>query len=310
MEARLANPRGFCAGVERAIEIVRQALALYGAPVYVLHEIVHNKHVLEELSELGAVFVETLSEVPQESVTIFSAHGVSDAVVEEAQRRRLRVIDATCPLVTKVHQQALRYAAEGCEVILIGHIGHVEVDGTRGRIPGKVHVLCTVEEVQALEVADPQRVAYVTQTTLSVDDTRETIEALVRRFPAIRGPNLKDICYATQNRQNAVKQLLPDVDVLVVVGSANSSNSNRLRELGEREGVPSYLVDHPDQVQPSWFEGRPRIGVTAGASAPEILVRRILDRLKELGVEGVSEAQGDFETVVFQMPQELEAYLA
>ena len=226
MEARLANPRGFCAGVDRAIEIVERALELYGAPVYVLHEIVHNKHVLEDLSSRGVVFVKSLGEVPSGSVVVYSAHGVSDAVVAEGNRRGFRVIDATCPLVTKVHVQAQRYASDGREVVLIGHPGHPEVEGTRGRIPGKVHVLSTVEEVQALEVDDPTRLAYVTQTTLSVDDTREAIEALVERFPEIQGPDLKDICYATQNRQNAVKELIPNVELLLVVGSANSSNSN------------------------------------------------------------------------------------
>lgn len=309
MEVRLANPRGFCAGVDRAIEIVKKALELYGAPVYVLHEIVHNKHVLEDLSGRGAVFVKTLSEVPEEAVTIFSAHGVSDAVVEQAGRRRLKVVDATCPLVTKVHVQAQRYAGEGRDVILIGHPGHPEVEGTRGRIPGTVHVLSTVEEVEALEVRDPSQVSYVTQTTLSVDDTREVIEALTRRFPEIRGPQLKDICYATQNRQNAVRELTPGVDVLLVVGSANSSNSSRLRELGERSGVPSYLIDHPSQIEPSWLEGCERVGVTAGASAPEALVQEILARLRELGVETLREEAGEPETVVFQMPPELEAYL-
>ncbi len=305
MEARLANPRGFCAGVDRAIEIVERALEHYGAPVYVLHEIVHNRHVLRDLSERGTVFVQTLDEVPEGAVTIFSAHGVSDSVVEEGRRRGLRIIDATCPLVTKVHLQAAHYADEGREVILIGHDGHPEVEGTRGRIPGRVHVLSTTEQVAALEVADPTRLAYVTQTTLSVDDTREVLEALHERFPEIKGPELKDICYATQNRQNAVKELLGEVELLLVVGSANSSNSNRLRELGERGGVASFLVDHPDQIEPDWLQGRRRIGVTAGASAPEALVQDILTRLKELGVRDVQEAPGDSEAVVFQMPTEL-----
>ena len=306
MEARLANPRGFCAGVDRAIEIVERALERYGAPVYVLHEIVHNKHVLEDLSARGTGFVKSLTEVPEGSVTIYSAHGVSDAVVEEGRARQLRVIDATCPLVTKVHLQAVQYSGEGREVILIGHDGHPEVEGTRGRIPGTVHVLSTAEEVAALEVADPTQLSYVTQTTLSVDDTKEVLDALLARFPDITGPALKDICYATQNRQNAVKELLPDVDVLLVVGSANSSNSNRLRELGERSGVDSYLVDHPDQIEAAWVEGRARVGVSAGASAPEVLVQRILARLHELGVSDVSEAPGEPEAVVFQMPPELE----
>ena len=306
MEARLANPRGFCAGVDRAIEIVERALERYGAPVYVLHEIVHNKHVLEDLSARGTIFVKTLTEVPKGSVTIYSAHGVSDQVVAEGEARDLRVIDATCPLVTKVHLQAMQYSGAGREVVLIGHDGHPEVEGTRGRIPGKVHVLSTVEEVEALEVDDPSQLSYVTQTTLSVDDTREVLDALVKRFPAILGPDLKDICYATQNRQNAVKELIPDVDVLLVVGSANSSNSNRLRELGERSGVSAYLVDHPEQIDAAWLAGEPRVGVTAGASAPEALVQRILGRLRELGVDEVTEAPGDPEAVVFQMPRELE----
>ena len=309
MEVRLANPRGFCAGVDRAIKIVEQALVLYGAPVYVLHEIVHNKHVLEDLSARGTVFVRDLTEVPEGSITIFSAHGVSDAVVETALRRRLKVIDATCPLVTKVHLQAVEYARQGREVVLIGHPGHPEVEGTRGRIDGTVHVLSTVEQVEALEVADAEQLAYVTQTTLSVDDTREVIEALLARFPGIRGPALKDICYATQNRQNAVRELVPDVDALLVVGSANSSNSNRLRELGERSGVASYLVDHPEQIDRAWFTGVRRIGVTAGASAPEVLVQDILDALRRFGVEATRETGGAPEAVVFQMPTELEAYL-
>ena len=306
MEARLANPRGFCAGVDRAIEIVERALERYGAPVYVLHEIVHNKHVLEDLRSRGTVFVKRLDEVPSGSVTIFSAHGVSDAVVAEGEARQLRVIDATCPLVTKVHVQAQRYAGDAREVVLIGHPGHPEVEGTRGRIDGKVHVLSTPEEVAALEVADPERLAYVTQTTLSVDDTREVIDALHAKYPAIKGPDLKDICYATQNRQNAVKQLVPEVDVLLVVGSANSSNSSRLRELGERSGVPAYLVDDPAQIEEGWFEGKARVGVTAGASAPEALVELVLGRLRELGVESTSELEGEPEEVVFQMPPELQ----
>ncbi len=306
MEARLANPRGFCAGVDRAIEIVERALERYGAPVYVLHEIVHNKHVLEDLRSRGTVFVKRLDEVPSGSVTIFSAHGVSDAVVAEGEARQLRVIDATCPLVTKVHVQAQRYAGDAREVVLIGHPGHPEVEGTRGRIDGKVHVLSTPEEVAALEVADPERLAYVTQTTLSVDDTREVIDALHAKYPAIKGPDLKDICYATQNRQNAVKQLVPEIDVLLVVGSANSSNSSRLRELGERSGVPAYLVDDPAQIEEGWFEGKARVGVTAGASAPEALVDLVLGRLRELGVESTSELEGEPEEVVFQMPPELQ----
>lgn len=306
LEVRLANPRGFCAGVERAIHTVEQALECYGSPVYVLHEIVHNKHVLEDLSARGTIFVETLEDVPEGAVTVYSAHGISNAVVEEGRRRGLRVIDATCPLVTKVHSQALQYADSGRELILIGHLGHPEVEGTRGRIPGTVHVLSTVAEVDALEVEDPGMLAYVTQTTLSVDDTRETIDALVRRFPEIQGPALKDICYATQNRQNAVKEMLEEIDLLIVVGSPNSSNSSRLRELGERFGVPSHLVDEPGEIDESWFEDHPRVGITAGASAPEVLVQRILDRLRGLGACDVLEMAGEPESVVFQMPEELE----
>ncbi|HJM58497.1 MAG: 4-hydroxy-3-methylbut-2-enyl diphosphate reductase [Planctomycetes bacterium] len=305
MDAHLANPRGFCAGVDRAIEIVKRALERYGAPVYVLHEIVHNKHVLEDLESRGTVFVQSLAEIPSDGVTIFSAHGVSDAIVREGRERGLRIIDATCPLVTKVHNQAIHYANNGREVILIGHSGHPEMEGTQGRIPGKVHILSTVEEVEALEVADPAKLAYVTQTTLSVDDTRDAIEALTQRFPAIQGPDVTDICYATQNRQNAVKGLLPNVQLLLVVGSANSSNSNRLRELGERHGVPSYLVDHPDQIQEGWVEDVTEVGVTAGASAPESLVKLILNRLTEMGVGECHEMPGKLETVVFQMPAEL-----
>ena len=289
MRALLANPRGFCAGVHRAIEIVERALEEYGAPVYVLHEIVHNRHVLDRLRAKGVHFVEDLEDIPSGAVTIFSAHGVSEAVESEGRKRGLRVIDATCPLVTKVHQQAQRYAGEARELILIGHIGHPEVEGTTGRYPGEVKVLCTVEEVDALEVQDPKNLAYVTQTTLSMDDTRHVIDALKRRFPDIHGPDLKDICYATQNRQNAVRDLADDIDVLIVVGSANSSNSNRLAELGRREGIHSYLVDGADELEPEWFAGKASVGITAGASAPEVLVQEILERLEELGVRTVEE---------------------
>ncbi len=306
MEVRLANPRGFCAGVDRAIEIVEKALELHGAPVYVLHEIVHNRHVLDDLSGRGVKFVKRLSEVPEGAVVIYSAHGVSDEVVAEGERRGFRVIDATCPLVTKVHVQAQRYAGDGREVILIGHPGHPEVEGTRGRIEGKVHVLSTVEEVEALVVDDAERLSYVTQTTLSVDDTRDAIQALVQRFPSIQGPALEDICYATQNRQNAIRDLTPGIDLLIVVGSQNSSNSSRLRELGERKGVPSYLIDDPDQIRTEWLSESRVIGVTAGASAPEVLVQEIITRLRALGVDSVRETEGEPETVVFKMPRELE----
>jgi len=274
MDVRLANPRGFCAGVDRAIEIVEKALEIHGAPVYVLHEIVHNRRVVQDLSARGVKFVDNLEEVPAGSVTIFSAHGVADAVVAAAKERRLRIIDATCPLVTKVHLQAQNYVGKGSELILVGHPGHPEVEGTRGRIDAKVHVLSTVAEVNALVVDNPDKLAYVTQTTLSIDDTREVIDALVRRFPHIQGPELRDICYATQNRQNAVKQLVDErIDALFVIGSKNSSNSNRLAELGVRSGVRSYLIDDAFEIRPEWLVGATSIGVTAGASAPERLVQ-------------------------------------
>jgi len=303
MDVRLANPRGFCAGVDRAIEIVEKALEIHGAPVYVLHEIVHNRRVVQDLSARGVKFVDNLEEVPAGSVTIFSAHGVADAVVAAAKERRLRIIDATCPLVTKVHLQAQNYVGKGSELILVGHPGHPEVEGTRGRIDGKVHVLSTVAEVNALVVDNPDKLAYVTQTTLSIDDTREVIDALVRRFPHIQGPELRDICYATQNRQNAVKQLVDErIDALFVIGSNNSSNSNRLAELGVRSGVRSYLIDDAFEIRPEWLVGATSIGVTAGASAPERLVQEVLERLKELGVERVQEMQGEQETTVFKLP--------
>ena len=302
----LAAPRSFCAGVDRAIEIVKKALEIHGAPVYVLHEIVHNRHVLEDLSARGARFVEDLDTVPEGSVAIFSAHGVSEAVVATSVRRKLRVIDATCPLVTKVHLQAQHYQSKGREIILIGHPGHPEVEGTRGRLEGKVTVLSTVAEVEALEIADPDNLAYVTQTTLSLDDTREVIDALVGRFPNIHGPDLSDICYATQNRQNAVKKLALDIDVLIVVGSKNSSNSNRLAELGARSGVRSYLIDDAGEIRSEWLVSTSRIGVTAGASAPESLVQEVLERLAHLGVTNVTEMPGQAETIVFRLPELLQ----
>jgi 4-hydroxy-3-methylbut-2-enyl diphosphate reductase len=306
MDVTLANPRGFCAGVDRAIEIVERALELYGAPVYVLHEIVHNRYVVEDLRARGVRFVDTLDEVPAGSVTIYSAHGVSDDVVERGRARQLRVIDATCPLVTKVHLQAQAYEREARELILVGHPGHPEVEGTRGRIRGPVHVLSTVEEVERLVVHDPERLAYVTQTTLSVDDTREVIEALARRFPRIQGPELKDICYATQNRQNAVKAMTDAIDLLLVVGSKNSSNSNRLRELGARKGLPSYLVDDERDLDPRWLRPGLRIGLSAGASAPESLVQKVVARLRELGASVVRELDGESEAVTFKLPSELD----
>jgi 4-hydroxy-3-methylbut-2-enyl diphosphate reductase len=305
LDVVLAQPRGFCAGVDRAIEIVERALELYGPPVYVLHEIVHNRYVLDDLGARGARFVETLDEVPAGAVTIFSAHGVAEQVERHGRERGLRVIDATCPLVTKVHLQARQYEREGREIVLVGHAGHVEVEGTSGRVEGPVHVLSTAADVEALEVRDPEKLAYVTQTTLSVDDTRDVIAALKRRFPSIQGPDLKDICYATQNRQNAVKEMADAVDVLLVVGSQNSSNSNRLRELGERRGLRAYLIDDPAAVDPAWFAGAERVGLTAGASAPEVLVQRVIARLTELGVRGVREMEGEPERVTFHLPAEL-----
>jgi 4-hydroxy-3-methylbut-2-enyl diphosphate reductase len=293
--------------VDRAIEIVERALELYGPPVFVLHEIVHNRHVIEDFQSRGVRFVESLDEIPRGAVTIFSAHGVAEEVERKGRERDLRVIDATCPLVTKVHLQAQRYERDEREIVLVGHPGHPEVEGTRGRIRGKVYVLSTAEEVERLEVADPEHPAYVTQTTLSVDDTRDVIAALHRRFPKIRGPELADICYATQNRQNAVKALSDRIDVLLVVGSHNSSNSNRLRELGTRRGVPSYLIDSAQDIDPAWLRPGARIGLTAGASAPESLVQGVVARLRELGVEAVQEMDGERESVVFHLPPELRA---
>ncbi len=301
----LAKPRGFCAGVERAIEIVERALKKYGRPVYVRHEIVHNKRVVEDLRAKGAVFVEELDEIPVGAVTIFSAHGVSEDVDQEARRRDLPVIDATCPLVSKVHKQGQRYAEKGFEVILIGHEGHPEVEGTRGRIPGGVLLVSSVADVNALRVHDPEKVSYVTQTTLSVDDTKEIIEALQRRFPSIVGPNVRDICYATQNRQSAVRDLASQVDLLLVVGAANSSNSNRLREIGADMGVPSYLINDATELRASWLEGVETVGLTAGASAPETLVQEVVDRLRQLGAEVFDELAGVHETVHFRLPPEV-----
>ncbi len=305
MKILLASPRGFCAGVHRAIEIVERALELHGAPVYVLHEIVHNRHVLDGLRERGVVFVDRLEDIPENAVTIFSAHGVSEEVVRMGEGRGLRVIDATCPLVTKVHLQAQRYEREDREVVLIGHRGHPEVEGTQGRLQGDVHVLCTPEEVESLHVGHPDRLAYVTQTTLSVDDTRGVIGALQHRFEGIRGPDLADICYATQNRQNAVRAMADEIDLLLVVGSPNSSNSNRLRELGERNGVPSHLVDSQSDLDPAWFRPAMTVGVTAGASAPETLVEEVLDHLRELGATEIHELEGEPESVSFNLPPEL-----
>jgi len=301
----LASPRGFCAGVERAIEIVERALEIHGPPVYVRHEIVHNKHVVESLRAKGAVFVEEVSDVPDGAVTIFSAHGVAEQVEFEANDRGLPVIDATCPLVSKVHKEGQNHAQRGREVILIGHAGHPEVEGTQGRIPGGVHLVQTPEDVATLEVKDPSAVAYVTQTTLSVDETRDTINALKKRFPAIVGPDVKDICYATQNRQQAVRDLCTRVDLLLVVGAKNSSNSNRLREIGREYDVPAYLIDDASMLDPKWLDGVTTVGITAGASAPEELVQELIRCLGEFGDTTVEELKGVQENIVFKLPREL-----
>jgi 4-hydroxy-3-methylbut-2-enyl diphosphate reductase len=301
----LANPRGFCAGVDRAIEIVDLSLKTYGAPIYVRHEIVHSRHVVDSLRGKGAIFVEELNEVPDGSIVIFSAHGVAKEVWEESKRRSLKVIDATCPLVIKVHNEVNRDYSNAYELILIGHAGHPEVVGTLGQVPDKFHLVSSVEEVDALEVENPLHLSYVTQTTLSVDECRDIVEALHRRFPGIKGPHQEDICYATQNRQNAVKELSRFVDVILVIGSPNSSNSNRLRELGERCGIPSYLIDSYQDIQPQWLEGVQAIGIAAGASAPEVLVTQVIKFLKEQGAETVEELTVVEENVEFLLPKEL-----
>jgi 4-hydroxy-3-methylbut-2-enyl diphosphate reductase len=305
----LANPRGFCAGVDRAIEIVERALELFGAPIYVRHEVVHNRFLVERLRGVGAVFVYELDDLRADATVIFSAHGVPKAVQTEARRRGLRVFDATCPLVTKVHMEVARFAREGREVILIGHEGHPEVEGTMGQfddsLGGRICLVEDVEDVERLEVRDPSRVGVVTQTTLSVDDTAEVLAALQRRFPTLATPRKEDICYATQNRQDAVKGLVDACDVVVVVGSQTSSNSNRLREIAEKAGKSGYLVDGPDDLRPEWFEGKQSVGVTAGASAPEILVQRVVARLREWGGQGGEEIAGRAENVVFALPREL-----
>ncbi len=311
MQIKLANPRGFCAGVDRAIEIVNRALEVFGAPIYVRHEVVHNTFVVEDLRARGAVFVEELDQVPDNTIVIFSAHGVSQAVRQEAERRGLKVFDATCPLVTKVHMEVARYSRDGRECILIGHEGHPEVEGTMGQYDasngGAIYLVEDEEDVANLQVRNPQALAYVTQTTLSMDDTARVIDALRGKFPAIQGPRKNDICYATQNRQDAVKQLANDCDVLLVVGSPNSSNSNRLRELAERMGTPAYLIDGAEDLERGWFDGKSRIGITAGASAPEVLVQGVIARLREWGAERVVELDGRPENVTFSMPKELRA---
>ena len=300
----LARPRGFCAGVERAVRAVERALDRHGPPVYVRHEIVHNRRVVDELRARGAVFVEDIGDIPPGAITVFSAHGVSRAVEDAAKTRALATVDATCPLVTRVHSEAQRYARQGREVILIGHAGHPEVEGTSGRIPGGARLVSTPEDVARLVVRDPGRLAYVTQTTLSVDDTRETIAALKARFPAIVGPDLGDICYATQNRQAAVRRLAESVDAILVVGASNSSNSNRLREIGEEAGAPSRLIDDAAAVDPGWLRGVAAVGVTAGASAPETLVREVVDRLAEIADIAVETMDGEEERVHFKLPAE------
>ena len=309
MQIFLANPRGFCAGVDRAIDIVERAVVLFGAPIYVRHEVVHNKHVVDRLRNLGAVFIEELEEVPSGATLIFSAHGVSTAIELGAQERKLTVFDATCPLVTKVHMEVQRYARDGFDVILIGHHGHPEVEGTLGRFDtsfgGRIWLVQNVKEAQSLEVRDPSKLAFVTQTTLSVDDTAEIVEALRGRFPGLSTPRKEDICYATQNRQDAVKKLLEKSDVLVVVGSRASSNSNRLRELAERAGIPGYLVDGAADMHREWFDGKNVVGVTAGASAPEVLVQQVISQLRDWGAKVPQEIAGREEHVIFGLPREL-----
>jgi 4-hydroxy-3-methylbut-2-enyl diphosphate reductase len=309
MQILLASPRGFCAGVDRAIDIVERAIELFGAPIYVRHEVVHNRHVVERLRGLGARFVEELSEVPDGATVIFSAHGVSSVVEAEARRRGFQVFDATCPLVTKVHLEVARYARDARDVVLIGHAGHPEVEGTMGRfdssLGGAIHLVENVADAQQLQVRRPETLSFVTQTTLSVDDTQAIVDVLRSRFPQLQAPRVEDICYATQNRQDAVKRLLEHCDVLVVVGSISSSNSNRLRELADRAGIAGYLVDGPENLQREWFEGRSAVGVTAGASAPELLVQQVVDRLRSWGGSAPREILGREENVVFSLPRAL-----
>jgi 4-hydroxy-3-methylbut-2-enyl diphosphate reductase len=307
MEVLLANPRGFCAGVDRAIEIVQRALAIHGAPIYVRHEVVHNKFVVEDLRAKGAVFVEGLDDVPPGSTVIFSAHGVSQAVRRQAESRNLKVFDATCPLVTKVHVEVAKMREQGREIVMIGHHGHPEVEGTMGQSARGMYLVEKPEDVAGLKVKNPDNLAFVTQTTLSVDDARVTIDALKQRFPGIVGPKKDDICYATQNRQDAVKALARQCDVVIVVGSPNSSNSNRLREVAQNQGVAAYMVDNAAELNPAWVAGRKRVGVTAGASAPEVLVQQVIDKLKQLGADSVREIDGISEKVTFPLPKSLSA---
>jgi 4-hydroxy-3-methylbut-2-enyl diphosphate reductase len=321
MDIKLANPRGFCAGVDRAIDIVNRALDIFGAPIYVRHEVVHNKFVVDSLRERGAIFVDELDEIPDDVIVVFSAHGVSQAVRKEADERNLKVFDATCPLVTKVHMEVVRYSRDGSECILIGHAGHPEVEGTMGqynsggqysngekyrsREDGKIYLVENESDVAKLKVQYPENLAYVTQTTLSIDDTSRVIDALRKRFPAIQGPKKDDICYATQNRQDAVKQLALECDLVLVVGSPNSSNSNRLRELAERCGANAYLIDSAADIQEGWLNDKNSIGVTAGASAPEVLVKDVVDALKKMGADSPKEIVGEEENIRFSMPKEL-----
>ena len=314
MDVLLANPRGFCAGVDRAIEIVKRAIETLGAPIYVRHEVVHNRFVVDDLRERGAIFVEELDEVPDGATVIFSAHGVSQAVRTEAARRELKVFDATCPLVTKVHLEVARQCRAGRDMVLVGHAGHPEVEGTMGQWNaqhgnGRIYLVEDLSDVAGLQVSQPDNIAYTTQTTLSVDDTRGIIAALQARFPAIQGPKNDDICYATQNRQDAVRDLAKQCDLVLVVGSPNSSNSNRLRELAERDGVESYLIDGAHEIDPRWIEGKQRVGVTAGASAPDVLIDGVIQRLRDLGAAGVSELDGEPENMVFALPKELRLQL-
>ena len=309
MEIRLANPRGFCAGVDRAIEIVNRALEVFGPPVYARHEVVHNRFVVDDLKARGALFVEELDDVPDDAIVVFSAHGVARVVQDEAQRRELKVFDATCPLVTKVHMEVMRYSREGREAILIGHEGHPEVEGTMGQYDrakgGDIYLVEDEDDVAALVVRNPEKLAFVTQTTLSVDDTAKIIDALRNKFPAIHGPRREDICYATTNRQDAVRQLALETQLVLVVGSPNSSNSNRLKELAERCGTESYLIDCPEEIDVKWLHGKQSVGVTAGASAPEELVRQVIDRLRELGGKTPEEIPGREENIRFSMPRDL-----
>lgn len=308
-QIKLANPRGFCAGVDRAIDIVNRALDVFGAPIYVRHEVVHNKFVVDSLRERGAIFVDEVDQVPDDVILIFSAHGVSQAVRKEAEERGLQIFDATCPLVTKVHIEVTRYSREGRECILIGHEGHPEVEGTMGQYNttngGTIYLVEDEADVDALVVGDPENLAYVTQTTLSMDDTAKVIEALRNKFPKIQGPRRDDICYATTNRQDAVRQLALECDLVLVVGSPNSSNSNRLRELAERCGTESYLIDGPDDINPEWIKNRTSIGITAGASAPEVLVKQVIDKLKACGAEVPIEMDGTPENISFSLPKAL-----